>query len=111
MKCVAKASAIRPDRYGLDNFEMVLHRFCGPDSLTRLASALMYEISFFRKKEDPFSFAVTRDKTGSMLPSPHEWQHWFSQQAYPELALEGGALRRFEAGFRERGYYLYPRCR
>jgi hypothetical protein len=69
----------------------------------------MYEISFFRKRNDPFAFAVTPDKTGSVLPSPEKWRRWFSQPAYPELALEGGALRRFEAGFRQHGYYIYPR--
>lgn len=69
----------------------------------------MYEIYFFQKKNDPFAFAVTPDKTGSVLPSADEWRHWFTQPAYPERALEGSALARFEAGFRQHGYYLYPR--
>ncbi len=68
----------------------------------------MYEISFFQKKNDPFAFAVTPDKTGSVLPSADKWRHWFSQPAYPELALESSALRKFEAGFRQHGYYIYP---
>jgi hypothetical protein len=52
----------------------------------------MYEISFFREKTIRLHFSVTPNKTGSVLPSPEEWRLWFSQPAYPELALEGGVL-------------------
>jgi hypothetical protein len=69
----------------------------------------MYEISFFKKKNAPFVFAVTPDRTGSVLPSADEWQHWFTQNAYPEQAVEGCALIKLEAGFRQHGYYIYPR--
>ena len=69
----------------------------------------MYEISFFKKKNDPFAFAVTPDETGSVLPSADEWRHWFTQPVHPEQTVEGCALAEFEAGFRQRGYYIYPR--
>lgn len=63
----------------------------------------MYEISFFRKRNDPFAFAVTPDETGSVLPAPEEWRHWFSQTVYPEHG-EGNALRKYRAGFDQHGY-------
>jgi hypothetical protein len=67
----------------------------------------VHEISFFKKKNDPFAFAVTPDETGSVLPSPGEWKHWFSQPTYP--GPRGESLARFEAGFRQEGYYIFPR--
>jgi hypothetical protein len=69
----------------------------------------MYKISFFKKKNDPFFFAVTPDQTGSVLPSAGEWQHWFTQEAHPEQAVEGCALAKFEVGFRKDGYCVFPR--
>ena len=58
----------------------------------------MYELSFFRKKNDPFAIAVTPDKTGLVLPSAERWRYWFSQPVYPERG-EGDALSKYRAGF------------
>jgi hypothetical protein len=66
------------------------------------------ELYFFQKKNDPFAFAVTPDETGSALPSADEWRRWFIQPVYPERG-EGSTLAKFEAGFRQHGYYVYPR--
>jgi hypothetical protein len=68
----------------------------------------MNENTFFRNKIDRYAFAVTPDETGSVLPSPDQWQRWFSQPVHPELAVEGSDLRELEAGFRQQGYYIYP---
>jgi hypothetical protein len=69
----------------------------------------MHEISFFKKKNDPFALAVTPDETGSVLPSAGEWRHWFSQKVYPELAVDGCALAEWQAAFRQHGYHIWPR--
>jgi hypothetical protein len=67
----------------------------------------MIMLNWFRRKDDRYAFAVTPDETGSVLPSPEEWQPWFSQPAHPEIA--GTDLATFLAGFRQSGYYIYPR--
>ena len=68
----------------------------------------MYEISYFRKKNDHFSFAVTPDRTGSALPTPEAWEHWFSDFAYPEYGV-GPVLRDYQNAFSQNGYYVFPR--
>lgn len=68
----------------------------------------MYEVSFFRDRADRFCFATTRDRTGAVLPPDRIWDFWFSDQFCPERG-RGPELEKFEAGFAERGYYLYPR--
>jgi hypothetical protein len=69
----------------------------------------MYQVSFFKNVSDPFFFAVTPDETGSVLPRPADWQHWFSQPVYPERALPESELVKLEAGFKKDGYFIYPR--
>jgi hypothetical protein len=69
----------------------------------------MYQVSFFQSTSDPFFFAVTPDESGSILPSPDSWRHWFSQSVYPEYAMKGSELTKLEAGFQKDGYYIYPR--
>jgi hypothetical protein len=70
-----------------------------------IASQRMHELSFFRKKNNPFAFAVTPDKTGLVLPSAEQWRYWFSQPVYPERG-EGDTLWKYRAGFEQRGYYI-----
>jgi hypothetical protein len=67
----------------------------------------MIVLNWFRRKDDRYAFAVTPDDTGSVLPSPEEWQHWFSQPAHPEIA--GSDLTAILEDSRQHGYYLYPR--
>ena len=69
----------------------------------------MYPVSFFKDESDPFTFAVTPDKSGSVLPSTGNWRHWFSQMVYPEYAMPESELKKLETGFKKDGYYIFPR--
>jgi hypothetical protein len=65
-----------------------------------------FQISYFRSKTDPMTFAVSPDPNGLVFPKPAEWEFQRTETLNPDVVFPGSELAGWLAAFKRDGYCI-----
>jgi hypothetical protein len=65
-----------------------------------------FQISYFRSKTGPMTFAVSPDPNGLSFPDPSDWEFRRTEALNPAVVFPGSELADWLAAFKRDGYCI-----